>query len=83
MNKFKIICELYEGVDKLRGDLFSLRAKACSHPESALTVTGPHEWSSWPDFGTNPGVIRCEDCNTKIGDNWGGRSIKAGKKTYE
>jgi len=42
-----------------------------------------NEWSSWPDYGTDPGVIRCEDCNTQIGENWGGRSIKAGKKTYE
>ena len=81
MDKFKIINEMYETAEKLRGDLFSLRAKVCKHPESARTVTEINHWSSWPDYGTDPGIIRCEDCNTKIGETWGSMAPKTGKKT--
>lgn len=82
MDQFKTVNEMYERADKLRGELFALRVKACGHPDSARTITKPHDWSSWPDYGTDPGVMKCEDCNTVIGKNWGDSAPRKGKKTY-
>ncbi|MHC4644019.1 MAG: hypothetical protein ACYTBJ_00860 [Planctomycetota bacterium] len=81
MNKFEIINEMYNDADRLRSELFDLRKKACPHPESARTIDDPHHWSSWPDYGTDPGAIRCEDCNTIIGKNWGDYKARKGVKT--
>jgi len=82
MDKFKEANDAYMAASRLRSRLFAVRAAVCPHPESARTIVGPRPWSSWPDSGTDPGFIRCEDCNTVISDRYFGSDERTGIKTY-
>ncbi len=46
----------------------------CPHLRTEMTAC--YNWSSWPEYGTDPGYVTCLDCRKILRENWGDDSYK-------